>query len=177
MLGPIPEVQSRHYHCSPILTRPKYNDKRRVIVNLSYPVGASVKYQVTRNILDNRPFTLKFPKIDDIVQEVINIPNDPMLCKIDIARAFCNLRANPVDAVKVGITWAGQWYIDRVMAFGWASGTAAFQMVADAIAHIMCKHNCKIFPYMDEVVMVLSRDIADKNLILWLTSSQNLVCP
>ena len=132
---------------------------------------------VTRNIFDNRPFTLRFPKINDIVQEVLSIPNDPMRCKIDIARTFCNIRANPVDAVKEGITWAGQWYIDPAIVFGWASVTAAFQMVTDAIAYIMCKHNCKFFPYMDEMVMVLSRDIADKNLILWLTSSQNLVCP
>ena len=85
MLGPVPEVPSRHYHCSPILARPKDNNKRRVIVNLSFPAGASVNDQVTRNIFDNRPFTLRFPKIDDIVQKILSIPNDPMLCKIDIA--------------------------------------------------------------------------------------------
>ena len=67
MLGPVPMVHSRHYHRSPIQTRPKDNYKRRVIVNLSYPAGASINDQVTRNIFDNRPFTLRFPKIEDIL--------------------------------------------------------------------------------------------------------------
>ena len=35
-------------------------------------------------------------------------------------------------------------------------------MVADAIAHIMGKPNCKIFPYVDDLVMVSPRDTANK---------------
>ena len=120
------KVNSPHYHCSPILTRPKDDNKRRVIVNLSYPPGQSLNDQVTRDIFDNRPFTLKFPKIQDIVDQIL-ITEDPMLFKIDVARAFRNLRANPVDAVKLGICWADKWYIDPRIVFGWASGTSAFR--------------------------------------------------
>ena len=100
MLGPVDKVNSLHYHCSPILTRPKDGNKRRVIVNLSYPPGQSLNDQVTRDMFDNRPFTLKFPKIEDIVDQIL-ITEDPMLFKIDVARAFRNLRADPVDAVKL----------------------------------------------------------------------------
>ena len=35
-----------------------------------------------------------------------------MLAKIDIARAFRNLRVNPVDAFKFGISWQGSYYLD-----------------------------------------------------------------
>ena len=37
MLSPVDKVNSPHYHCCPILTRPKDGNKRRVILNLSYP--------------------------------------------------------------------------------------------------------------------------------------------
>ena len=159
MLGPVDKVNSPHYHCSPILTRPKDDNKRRVIVNLSYPPGQSLNDQVTRNRFDNRPFTLKFPKIEDIVDQIL-ITEDPMLFKIDVARAFRNLRADHVDALKLGISWADKWYIDPAIAFGWASGTSAFQMVADAISFIMAKENCKIFAYMDDFIGVAPRAVA-----------------
>ena len=159
MLGPGDKVNSPHYHCSRILTRPKDDNKRRVIVNLSYPSSQSLNDQVTREMFDNRPFTLKFPKIEDIVDQIL-ITKDPMLFKIDVARAFRNLRADPVDAVKLGICWADKWYIDLAIVFGWAGGTSAFQMVADAISFIMAKENCKIFAYMDDFIAVAPRPVA-----------------
>ena len=139
MLGPVDKVNSPHYHCSLILTRPKDGNKRRVIVNLSYPPGQSLNDQVTRDMFDTE---------------------DPMLFKIDVSRAFRNLRADPVDAVKLGICWADKWYIDPAIAFGWASGTSAFQMVADAISFIMAKENCKIFAYVDDFIGVAPRAVA-----------------
>ena len=37
MIGPVDQVASPHFHCSPLLTRPKDGNKRKVILNLSYP--------------------------------------------------------------------------------------------------------------------------------------------
>ena len=83
-----------------------------------------------------------------------------MLFKIDVARVFRNLRADPVDAVKLGICWANKWYIDPAIAFGWATVTSAFQMVADAISFIMAKENCKTFAYVDDFIGVAPRAVA-----------------
>ena len=52
MLGPSDHKNFDHYHCSPLLTRPKETDKRCVILNLSYPTGlrsmtASVSHILT----------------------------------------------------------------------------------------------------------------------------------
>ena len=151
MLGSVDKVNSPHYHCSPNLTKSKDDNKRRVIVNLSYPPGQSLNDQVTRSRLDNRPFTL--PKIEDIIDHIL-ITEDPILFKIDVAHALRNLRAEPVDAVKLVIFWADKRYIDPTIAFGWASGTSAFQMVADAISFIMAKENCKFFAYVDDFIGV-----------------------
>ena len=41
-----------------------------------------------------------------------------MLFKVDVARAFRNLCVDPVDCIKLGIKWNGQYFIDKAIAFG-----------------------------------------------------------
>ena len=42
--------------------------------------------------------------IDNIVQQIIALKDqDPVLYKIDVARAFRNIQVDPVDTVKLGI--------------------------------------------------------------------------
>ena len=88
ILRPEDKVDHLHYYCSPILTRPKDNDKRRVILNLSHPRGASVNDNVTRPKFDGAP--LRFPTIDNIVDEIRQWEN-PVIFKVDIARTFLAL--------------------------------------------------------------------------------------
>ena len=66
------------------------------------PPSQSPNDQVSRDRFENRPFTLKFPKNEDIVDQILTT-EDPMLFKIDVAGPFWNLRADPVDALKLGI--------------------------------------------------------------------------
>ena len=92
---------------SPMLTRHKPDDTRRIIVNLSYPPGCSVNDCIDNGIYDHVTFTLKYPTVDQIVQKVIDLDSDVLLSKIDISRAFRNLR---VDAL--GLHWNGQSFLD-----------------------------------------------------------------
>ena len=55
-------------HFSPLLTRHKPDDTRRVIVNLSHPQGRSVNDCINDGIYDDVTFTLKYPTVDQIVQ-------------------------------------------------------------------------------------------------------------
>ena len=41
IIGPVADINNFHIHCSPLLTRPKDMDKRRVILDLSFPLGQS----------------------------------------------------------------------------------------------------------------------------------------
>ena len=54
ILGPFSEVPSDNFHCSPMLTRPKDVDKRRVILNLSYPKGKSLNDHVDKHNFDGK---------------------------------------------------------------------------------------------------------------------------
>ena len=161
ILGPSNYIADGNYHCSPLLTRPKDTNDRRVILNLSHPKGQSVNDCVDKVRFDGRSFTLKFPSVDDIVERILEV-EDPLLFKIDVARAFRNLRVDPVDALKFGLCWDDALYVDAGVAFGWTHGSAAFQMVADAISYVMASSGCVITPYIDDFIVVAPRDQATK---------------
>ena len=132
-----------------MLTRPKDLDKR-VILNLSYPKGESLNDNIDKLHFDDKEFILKFPIIDDICEEIRTNPNEVLLSKIDISRAFCNLRVDPCDVLKFGISWKGQYYQDLAMAFSWIHGSSSFQLVADIITHI----GFKVFAYIDDFILM-----------------------
>ena len=43
---------------------------------------------VVKNHFDGREFTLRFPTIDDVVQEILNVKGDPVAYNIDVACTF-----------------------------------------------------------------------------------------
>ena len=163
ILGPYHNIDYKTIHCSPLLTRPKDSDDRRVILNLSFPVGASLNDAVTKENFDGRPFTLKFPAVEDILDGIRNTQGTVMLAKIDVARAFRNLRLDPVDAFKFGIKWRDKYFLDVALAFGWVHGSVSFQMTSDAILYMMRNQNCKIFAYIDDFVIVSQENDAKRH--------------
>ena len=160
ILGPFKHIQEEGFHCSPLLTRPKDTDKRRVILNLSHPQGCSVNDFVDRDKFDGSEFALKLPTIENIAEDIRNTHDDPVMIKVDVARAFRNLRVDPADSLKFGIKWENVYYLDLAIAFGWVHGTSAFQLCSDAIAFIMKKHNIALHVYIDDYIAVIPRDRA-----------------
>ena len=73
ILGPFDINPAYGIHSSPLLTRPKDVDKRRVILNLSHPPGLSLNNQVDRIRFDGVTFRLKFVSIDNITEEILKV--------------------------------------------------------------------------------------------------------
>ena len=111
MLSQFDSIPSDHYHCSPLLTRPKDGNKRRVILDLSYLDGQSVNDRVDKLKFDGSDFMLKFPPIDDIADRINDVKVEVRLFEVDVAHAFRNLRVDPADdppdTLKLGIKWKG----------------------------------------------------------------------
>ena len=105
MLGPFHEIPSPYFYCSPLLTHPKDGNKRRVILDLSYPNGLSVNDKVEKFKFDGSDFDLKFSSSDNIVDIINCVKGEVRLAKVDVVRDFRNLRVDPADALKLGIRW------------------------------------------------------------------------
>ena len=153
LLGPASLPIDNTVHVSPLLTRPKDLDSRRIIVDLSYPKGLSLNDCVDRDRFGETDFKLELPTIDDIVEDIVKF-SDPFLAKIDISRAFRNLRVDPGDATKFGIRWGDSYYLDLAAAFGWVHGTSAFEMCSSALEYYFRGHRITMHPYIDDMVYI-----------------------
>ena len=68
-------------HYSPILSRPKVDDTRRVIVNLSHPWGRAVIDYISNEVYDEVAYTLKYLSVEDIVDTIDHLGGDVLLSK------------------------------------------------------------------------------------------------
>ena len=91
-------------HISPLMTRDKAgSDKRRTIVDLSWPKGHSVNNGVSNSSYLGTQFELKYPTIDSIVATLNRLGPATKIFKIDISRAFRHIRIDPGDLDLLGL--------------------------------------------------------------------------
>lgn len=67
-----------------------------------------------------------------------------------MARAYRQLRADPVDAPLLGIKHRDKIYIDKCPPFGCRSSSAACQRVANAIVYVLAQENHHCLAYLDD---------------------------
>ena len=68
------------------MTRAKPNsDRRRVVIDLSWPLGESVNAETDKNAYLDTPLSLTFPTVDDITNELNHLGHGTLLYKVDIS--------------------------------------------------------------------------------------------
>lgn len=123
---------------SPLMTRPKKeSEKRRVIVDLSFPEGQAVNTGIDTTYYMGNDISYTLPTISDLISKLRVEGKGALIWKADLARAYRQLRADPIDSPLLGIKHKGSIYIDKCPPFGCRSSSAACQRVANAIVYIM----------------------------------------
>lgn len=152
IVGPFSDLPFRPWtRISPLMTRPKKgSDARRIIVDLSFPEGKSVNTGIDITSYLGRDITYTLPSISDLIARLQGIGRGAWLWKADLARAYRQLRADPIDAPLLGIQFAGHVYVDACPAFGCRSSSAACQRVANALAHVMAGYSFHCLAYLDD---------------------------
>ena len=85
LLGPFEKHQISSGHCSSFMTRAKPNsDKCCVIIDLRLPILVAF-------------FSLTFPTVDNITNQLKHLGHSALLYKIDISRAFRHVKIDPRD--------------------------------------------------------------------------------
>ena len=80
------------------------------------------------DINDKIPFTLKYQTVDDVVDQIRIFGPQALIFKIDLERAFQNLRIELFDYPVLGLQWQGKCYVDIELPFGFCTGVAACQI-------------------------------------------------
>ena len=138
---------------SPLSTRPKKeSQERRVILDLSFPVGQSVNDGIPKDSYLGFSAKLSFPKVDDFAFRIYSIGKGCMMFKVDLSRYFRQLPLDPGDYSLIGYIIDGKVYFDKVLPMGMRSAPYIAQRVTNAIAYIHRRLHYFILNYMDDFV-------------------------
>ena len=153
ILGPFdhPPIQM---HISPFMTREKSgSDSRRAIIDLSFPKGSSVNDGVAKNFYLGTEFQMHYPSVDSIIRTLKNLGPSAKIFKVDISRAFRQLKVDPGDIDLLGLQHRDQLYLDLSLPFAYRLGSFFFSKISDSIRFIMAKngHNA-LLNYIDDLI-------------------------
>ena len=112
ILGPMTHKLIPNSHCSPFMTRAKPNsDRKCVIIDLSWPIGASVNAGIDKTTYLDSAFALNLPTVDHIMSELKHLGHGTHLYKVDVFRVFYYVKVDPGDYDLLGLEW-NSFYVD-----------------------------------------------------------------
>lgn len=145
-------------HTSPIMTREKADsNKRRIIVDLSYPPDQNVNIGVLRNTIFGTEQHHTLSTIDNVVSAIQSCDFKCTLATIDIQRAYRNFRTCPMDYPLLGVRFDGQLYVDTVMPFGARNSSMYMQKIAMFVVRYLAHIGIETFMFLDDMVLVIKQ--------------------
>ena len=151
MLGPFGGTTAIPCQFSPLMTRPKKGSIfRRVIIDLSWPRGASVNDAISRTEYIDGPMTISLPTIDDMERAVVRAGRDSYLYKTDLSRGYRQLRVDPLDWPYLAFRFNGMQFIDICPSFGLRSSAMAMQRVSQALVYLHANRGFSSHAYIDD---------------------------
>ena len=153
MLGPF-QAKPISLHVSPLMVRDKQDSmKKRTIMDLSWPKGASVNAFVQKDVYLGTQYVLTYPSIDSITNSLLKLGPAALIYKVDISRAFRQIKIEPRDIDLLGLKFQDQYFIDRSVPFGYRNGSQNFQRCTDAIQFTMQQHGFPhLFNHIDDLI-------------------------
>ena len=136
LLGPFECSPIENLCFSPLMSVPKEDTKRRVIVDFSFPPGKSINDGIPKDsYLD---FEVKFclPSVKSMVDRLNVLGSGCLMYKRDLKGAFRQFSLDPGDYSYTGLFWDGKVFIDTRLAMGLRSSAFCCQSVTEIVAKI-----------------------------------------
>ena len=153
ILGPFIRPPFENFAVSPLNTVPKSDsDERRVIVDLSWPIGSSVNDGIDGELYLGEPSDLHFPTIDDIVTLIHQAGAGCFIYKRDLKTAYRQFPVDPGDWQYLGYFWNGRYYFDTTLCMGQKTSALGCQRSTRAVVFI---HTCRGYSctvYLDDFI-------------------------
>ena len=117
--GPFSVPPFEWIRTNPLMTRPKKDSQdRRVILDLSFPLGSSVNSEISKIVFEGAPYKLRLPSPLDLAEHIAKRGQGCLMFKIDLARAYRQLPSDPWDWALLGLQWNDELYFDTAIPFG-----------------------------------------------------------
>ena len=149
----------RRIGISPLSTRPKKDTgSRRIILDLSYPIQASVNDGIDKDWYCGNRINLTYPTIDTLANRIVELyeadSSRPrrriLLWKRDLARYFRQVPLCPRDYSLIGMRWRSCLWFDRMMPMGLRSAAYVAQRISNSITYIHGNYGHWSINYLDD---------------------------
>ena len=152
LCGPFHAPPFHPFQTSALMTAPKKDsDKRRVILDLSFPQGFSVNSGIPRDSYLSSPYKLHLPSAQDLRHQITKTGQGCLLWSVDLKRSYRQLRVCPLDWPLLGFQWRGQFYFDTAVPFGIRWGAMFMQRTTEAASSIAAHEGISVIPYIDDL--------------------------
>ena len=97
-------------------------------------------------------FRLQYPTIDDFTDRLRTLGRNTPMYKIDLSRAFRQLRVDPADYPLLCLEWRWRYYWDTSVAFGHRAGGLGCIRLTDSIRYLHSKQGFHLTSYVDDLM-------------------------
>ena len=140
-------------HVSPFITPTKQDSrKRRVIIDLSWPPGASVNGFTDGNEYMGTAFKLAYPSVDTFINRLRQLGKGALMHKIDLSRAFRQLKVDPADYPLLCLYWDGAYFVDGSYTFGHRTGAMGCTRLSNFLQYLHRKEGFYLMSYIDDLL-------------------------
>ena len=92
-------------------------------MDLSWPKGASVNATVQKDVYLGTQYVLNYSSIDLRISSMVKLCPAAVIYKIDISRAFRQIKRDPRDIYLLDLKFNNQYFIDKLVLFGYRNGS------------------------------------------------------
>ena len=149
ILGPFDHAPILDISFNPLMSVPKEEEQRRIIVDFSFPPGISVNDGISKvSYLDcNVEFSL--PSVQSMVTRINQLGKGCLMYKRDLRAAFRQFGIDPGDYKFTGLSWRGKVFLDTRLAMGLRSSAFCCQSVTEIVAKIAGRSG-HVLVYLDD---------------------------
>ena len=143
------------FQTSPLMTKPKRNsDKKRIIVDLSFPKGDSVNAGIVKGFYQGFHLSFSLPSVSDLGRMLIDCGKGSFIWSVDLARAYWQIRTCPLSFPLLGFMHEGKYYVDVCPSFGCRTSALACARTTAALVWLLEQNGIKVLCYLDDFVGV-----------------------
>ena len=131
------------YQVNPLMTAPKNSTttSRRVIMDLSWPTGHSVNDGIPADHYDGTPCKLSLPRVDDLIELIVEHGPSCYLYTRDIARAYRQIKVDPLDWPLLCFRNGDDIFVDTSIPFGLRWGAMCCTTITQATTDFLFQHH------------------------------------
>ena len=149
ILGPFEQSPFPGLCFSPLMTVPKEETKRRVIVDFSFPPGLAVNDGIPRLSYLDHSIEFSLPSVRSMTERLNELGKECLMYKRDLKGAFRQFSTDPGDYRFSGLTWNKKIFVDTRLAMGLRSSAYCCQSVTEVVAKIAGK-KAHVLVYLDD---------------------------